>query len=233
MCHFHDTAAKTLRKPVPDFPRADNAEHRRQQKGRAAGSVRLKPPVQSLCIQAGAARMLLERAPDQARAALQEVESSSRLAVTEMRSLLGALRGAAGQDDSDSRAPEPTLAQLPELLYQFRATGLQVELAYVEQHPNALTKVPLPLQLSVYQIVSEALTNVQRHSSAQRARVVLRSESSPNGWVEAESPGAGPDNGPDRGPAPGYVLGPDHGPAVVPHLPARVLPAVRTLPVPS
>ena len=46
--HFHDTAAKTLRKPVPDFPRADNAEHRRQQKGRAAGSVRLKPPAQPL-----------------------------------------------------------------------------------------------------------------------------------------------------------------------------------------
>lgn len=142
--------------------------------------------ISAMGIQAGAARMLLERAPDQARAALQEVESSSRLAVTEMRSLLGALRGAAGQDDSDSRAPEPTLAQLPELLDQFRATGLQVELAYVEQHPNALAEVPLPLQLSVYRIVSEALTNVQRHSSAQRARVVLRSESSPNGWVEAE-----------------------------------------------
>ena len=142
--------------------------------------------VSMMGIQAGAARTLLDREPEQARAALQQVEESSRTAVTEMRGLLGALRGATNSEQSNDRAPEPTLAELPGLVEELAESGLQVELRQAESRPGELGGVPLPLQLSLYRIVSEALTNVVRHSTARSARVTLRSEGGAQGWVEAE-----------------------------------------------
>ena len=137
-------------------------------------------------IQAGAARTLLERDPEQARAALLGVEESSRTAVAEMRGLLGALRGGRGTDGEAGREPEPTLAELPQLVESLQASGLAVDLTTIDNPPGTLAGVALPMQLSLYRIISEALQNVQRHSTARQARVVLRAEGKPNGWVEAE-----------------------------------------------
>lgn len=136
-------------------------------------------------IQAGAARMLLDSDPDRARESLHVIEEASRTAVAEMRSLLGALRGATGDSEDDSRLPEPTLAELPALLEEFTANGLAVEFTDTAGQ-EALQEVPLPLQLSLYRIIAEALTNVRRHSTADRARVVLRVSSPPGAWVEVE-----------------------------------------------
>ncbi|GAA2179085.1 hypothetical protein GCM10009785_04360 [Brooklawnia cerclae] len=140
-------------------------------------------------IQAGAARTLLDKHPDQAREALSTIEDSSRTAVREMRGLLGALRGATEDAEPASRAPEPSLAELPALFAQItEASGLRIAYTEAIDEPEALTHVPLPLQLSLYRIVQEALTNVQRHSTAQQARVVIRAHGTrrPGGWVEAE-----------------------------------------------
>lgn len=137
-------------------------------------------------IQAGAARTLLDRDPEQARTALLVVEESARTAVAEMRGLLGALRGGPGADGDGGREPEPTLAELPQLVESLQATGLVVDLTTIENPPGSLAEVALPMQLSLYRIISEALQNVQRHSTARQARVVLRAEGRPTGWVEAE-----------------------------------------------
>lgn len=134
-------------------------------------------------IQAGAARTMLDRNPEQARAALSSIEDSSRTAVAEMRGLLGALRGAVGEDGADPRTPEPTLAELPALLSEFETEGFTVDLAIVEDRPGRLAELSLPLQLSVYRVISEALNNTRRHSTARSARVSLRGTEA---WVEAE-----------------------------------------------
>ncbi len=130
-------------------------------------------------IQAAGARRLLDRDPSAATQALENVEDSARQAVTQMRGLLGALRGSGEQDPSDgldaSRDPQPSLAELDSLVHCFRADGLSVELTRVERRPGALEALPLPVQLSLYRTVQEALSNVVRHSTATRACVTLRS----------------------------------------------------------
>lgn len=140
-------------------------------------------------IQAGAARTLLDRDPAQAVEALHHIEESSKIAVSEMRGLLGALRGGGSEPADGSRAPEPTLAELPLLFAETQANGLQVDFAEAFAGPDQAAGLPLPLQLSLYRIIQEALTNVQRHSTARTAKVVLRSAppttDSP-GWVETE-----------------------------------------------
>jgi signal transduction histidine kinase len=78
-----------------------------------------------MVIQAGAARRLLEAAPDQARAALAAVEDAGRRGLEAMPGLLRALRTDARPD---GLAPQPTLAQLEALVAQVRAAGLPVDL---------------------------------------------------------------------------------------------------------
>lgn len=139
-------------------------------------------------IQAGAARTLLDRDPAASAEALTSIEESSRIAVSEMRGLLGALRGASGEQDV-SRAPEPTLAELPALFAEAAASGVEVDYSEVVELPDGLAGIPLPLQLSAYRIIQEALTNVGRHSTARQAKVVLRAvpDRGPQaGWVEVE-----------------------------------------------
>ncbi|GGU31454.1 sensor histidine kinase [Nocardioides albus] len=128
-------------------------------------------------VQAAAGRKLLERGRpgdiEGAAEALGNVETSAREAVTQMRSLLGTLRDPAsdpGTDSSDIRRPEPRLEDLPALLDEVRDSGLRVDYEAV----GPVDELTTPLAHSVYRIVQEALANVRRHSTADRAQVVLR-----------------------------------------------------------
>lgn len=145
-------------------------------------------------IQAGAARRVLASDPDAATSALRGVEESSRSAVGEMRSLLGVLRSETGttRGAAGDRTPEPGLADLPDLVAVHRRGGLDVELVELDESRADLARVPAALALSVYRIVQEALANVERHSTAGRALVTLRTpaQPSPDGrlerWLEVE-----------------------------------------------
>lgn len=128
-------------------------------------------------VQAAAGRKLLERGrPDDiegAAEALGNVEASAREGVTQMRSLLGTLRDPAGDAETegpDVRRPEPRLEDLPALLDEVRESGLRVDYEAV----GPVEHLSVPLAHSVYRIVQEALANVRRHSTADRAQVVLR-----------------------------------------------------------
>lgn len=142
-------------------------------------------------VQAAAARRVLDRNPQAAAAALENVEASSRQAVGEMRGLLGALRRAgppeAPLSGDDHRAPQPGLDQIPELVQQACLPGFTVTYEIVEDRPGALTEVPMPIGLSIYRTVQEALANVRRHSTASRATVAVRLvEAGGRRHVEAE-----------------------------------------------
>jgi signal transduction histidine kinase len=69
-----------------------------------------------------------------------------------------------------SLAPLPGLAQLPDLLDQVRRAGLPVELA-VHGTPRPLAA---SVDLSLYRIVQEALTNALKHAGAAHAKVLVR-----------------------------------------------------------
>ena len=132
-------------------------------------------------IQAAGARRLLTRDPEAAGRALASVEGSSREAVHQMRSLVGALRepteaDATTKGDPSHRAPEPGIADLPTLVRDVESPGLQVTYQLVESPDGAAVGLPAALGLSLYRIAQEALTNVRRHSTAANAAVVLRVE---------------------------------------------------------
>ena len=115
-------------------------------------------------VQAGAARTVLSRRPDQAQAALSSIEASSRQAVVELHRLLGFLRRSG---EPDQLAPQPGLAQLEDLTREVARGGLNVRLS-VEGAPRPL---PPTLELSAYRVIQEALTNTRKHSAADCATV--------------------------------------------------------------
>ena len=120
-----------------------------------------------IVIQAGAAQRVLDEQPEEAREALRQVEVTGRVAMTEMRRLLGVVRRG---DDEPLTVPQPGVASLSTLLDDVRAAGLTVTLR------TSGDDRPLPpgVDVSVYRIVQEALTNTLRHAQATRATVDIR-----------------------------------------------------------
>jgi signal transduction histidine kinase len=131
-----------------------------------------------MVVQAGAARRTLARDPERATEALTQIERTGRGALDEMRRLVGVLRhdGDDGEDagnvpdESAARMPQPGIEQVPQLIGRCREAGLPVSLAVVG------TARPLPsgVELAVYRVMQEALTNTMKHAGPARADVVLR-----------------------------------------------------------
>jgi signal transduction histidine kinase len=122
--------------------------------------------VSMIVLQAGAERRVLDGANDSTREVLETVERTGRSALTEMRRLLGMLRG----DANEPLTPQPGLTDVPTLVTQLREAGLPVELE-VEGHRRDL---PVGIELSAYRIVQEALTNALKHAGDARASVKIR-----------------------------------------------------------
>ncbi len=136
--------------------------------------------VSVIVIQAGAALRALDRRPDDARTAVAAIDATGRLALADMRRMLGILGSpdpvgelvGAGDTTSDPLAPMPGFDRLGELLEQVRAAGLPVELT-VEGEARPLDP---GIELSAYRIIQEALTNSLKHASgaSAQARVAYR-----------------------------------------------------------
>ncbi len=117
-------------------------------------------------VQAAGARRVMDRDPERAAEALSSIEHSSRRAVAELHRLLGFLRRAG---DSDELAPQPSLAQLGDLVDDAHEADLTVRLTISgDARPLSPT-----LEVSAYRIIQEALTNVRKHSQASTAHVGL------------------------------------------------------------
>ncbi len=99
-------------------------------------------------------------------ATLEKIENSGRESLVEMRRLLGVLRR---DDDAATLAPQPGIGQLEALTDHVRAAGVRVELTISGDTGD----LPQALDLSVYRIVQEALTNVLRHAGPATASVFV------------------------------------------------------------
>jgi signal transduction histidine kinase len=121
--------------------------------------------VSVMLIQAGAARQVLRSSPAEAEESLLTVEATGREAMAELRRLLGVLN-----DDGEASgvAPQPGVDQLEALVARVRDAGLPAELR-IDGTPIAL---PASVDVTIYRIVQEALTNALRY--ARRAATIVR-----------------------------------------------------------
>jgi signal transduction histidine kinase len=148
--------------------------------------------VSVMVIQAGAERHALSDDQAPTRDTLASIEQAGRQALAEARRLLGMLRRDGEREELE---PQPGLAQIDVLVEQVQRAGLAVTLA-VDGEPVAL---PAGLDLCVYRVVQEGLTNALKHAGPARAEVRLRYE--PRGLdVEVSDDGSGaPPNGDGAG----------------------------------
>jgi signal transduction histidine kinase len=129
--------------------------------------------VSLMAVQSEAAASLLPGRPVQAGKSVEIISQTARETLTELRRLLGVLRGPADANGRPaSLAPSPSIASLDEVLVQVRQAGIAVDLR-VEGSPGRLAP---GVDLAAYRIVQEALTNTVRHSGASTAAVTVSYE---------------------------------------------------------
>jgi signal transduction histidine kinase len=121
-----------------------------------------------IAVQAGVGSHVIETDPSEAKHALDAIATTSRATLTEIRRLLGVLRG----DTAAQYQPAPGLDDLDILASDLDAVGLPVAVR-VEGSPD---EVPAGVDLTGYRIVQEALTNVLKHAGPAHAQVVVRYE---------------------------------------------------------
>ena len=140
-----------------------------------------------VAVQAGFGEYVFDRQPADARAALGAIQTVTREALTDMQRLLGVLRQGGDRGDGATTgpgrrpgtapvnrseagaplAPAPGLADLDRLVSGTAGAGVRVEVRRTGQ----ARAIPPGIDLSAFRIVQEGLTNVVKHSGADRCRV--------------------------------------------------------------
>jgi signal transduction histidine kinase len=111
-----------------------------------------------MIVQADGGRYAFDKDPDRSRQALETVADTGRGALEDMRRLVGVLRGA-GEDDAGTERRPITLAELDTLVDGARSAGLKVDV-----DTAVADGLPPAIQLAVFRIAQEGLTNVLRHA---------------------------------------------------------------------
>jgi signal transduction histidine kinase len=143
--------------------------------------------ISMISVQAETARLTTPGLPPDGANRLLAIGDTARAALTEMRRLLGVLRDDAGAEPT--RAPQPGLPQLVELVDGARAAGGASTRLIVRGEVGPLDP---GIELTAYRIVQEALTNARRH--APGAAVDVELDYSPDALrVRVRDNGSGPD----------------------------------------
>lgn len=115
-----------------------------------------------MALQAGAAEQVLDRSPERAREAMRLIQRTGHDAAREMGRLLSA-------EENAPLEPLPSLRTVPGVLARVRATGLDAHLR-IDGTPRDLTPT---LDLSLFRIVQEGLTNALKHAPGAEVAVTV------------------------------------------------------------
>jgi signal transduction histidine kinase len=121
-----------------------------------------------LSVHAGALEFRPDASPQEVAEAAKVIRASAQAALEELRAVIGVLR-----DDGDEpllQRPQPTIAQIPELVEESRAAGMRVEWHGDVPDPSA---IPAALGRTAYRVVQEGLTNARKHAPAAAVEVTV------------------------------------------------------------
>lgn len=119
-----------------------------------------------MVMQAGAARRSVVRDTSTAVTAMEVVERTGRAALGELDRLVGLLR----RDHDAGARSVPGVDDLAALVDRMKASGLRVDIDVDQDLPG----VSRAVQLGMFRVVQEALTNTLKHGDATRAHVAVR-----------------------------------------------------------
>ncbi|MEV6174012.1 histidine kinase [Streptomyces sp. NPDC051954] len=134
----------------------------------------------------GAATLAANR-NEQSAEPLRILGDTGRQAMSELRRVLGVLRE--DKDDVTMLSPQPGIRDLDALLTRVRAAGLRVAYRTV----GDLDSLTNGVQLTVYRIVQEALTNTLKHAGTGSAAEVSVTVDATTVRVRVADTGASPD----------------------------------------
>ncbi|WP_236717969.1 sensor histidine kinase [Actinoplanes sp. TFC3] len=115
---------------------------------------------------ADGAALLASNRGEKSAEPLRLIGETGRQALGELRRVLGVLRDGG---EEDGLTPQPDLAELDDLVARVRAAGLPVDY----RTSGAVHELKSGIQLAVYRIVQEALTNIIKHAGTTTAATVL------------------------------------------------------------
>jgi signal transduction histidine kinase len=147
--------------------------------------------VTAMVVQADAAQFLAG-SPDRVTDGLTAISGTGRLALTELRHLLGVLE-ATGESTHTQRPPAP--GTIEDLVARTRLGGQPVELVEEGESPPLTVEA----RLAAYRVVQESLTNAVKHAAGHRTEVRVRYNPD---RVDIDVTTAGPAAGPGGAPAP-------------------------------
>jgi len=160
--------------------------------------------VSLMTIQIAAARRVGASKPETATESLEAAEQTGRQTLSELEGMLAVLRGAdasigAAADrygnavvvgnagDSEDRTPLPHLSDLPALIDAVRQTGRKVEFSTLGDPPP----LPASVEMIVYRLVQEGLTNAVRYAGDSPIDVqLIYSPAAITVFVDDDGPGA-------------------------------------------
>lgn len=147
--------------------------------------------IATINVQAGVAAHVIDAEPGAAKDALTDIKESSRLAMAEMRAMLGVLRAPDDVDEGGPLAPSPNVDGVADLVARFAGEAVFTAEGVPEQ------PVDPAIGLVVYRVVQEGLTNALKHVVGARVRVVVEYRADDISVLVADDGGTGRADGVD------------------------------------
>ena len=114
--------------------------------------------INSILIQAGAARLVQDSQPERSREAIATIEAIARESMQDFDAILGGLRDGAPAD----LEPLPGIDRIAALVERHQAAGLDFSL---RDRTSPELRLPPPIDRAAYRIAQEAMTNAARHGT--------------------------------------------------------------------
>jgi len=123
--------------------------------------------ISQVSMHAGALEFREDLTPEEVHTSAAVIREKAHEALTDLRGVLGVLRDGDGEL---TLAPQPTYADLGELVTEARESGLNVDF-----HDHVVTQDPVPdaVGRTLYRIVQEGFTNARKHAPGSLLTVEL------------------------------------------------------------